>query len=121
MNLSTKQKQTHRYREQTCGCEEGGGGRDGSGVCGQQMQTIIYRMHKQQGPTVQHRNYIQYPIINHNGKEYVCVYIYITESLCHTPETNTTLKINYRDFPGGPVVKTALSMQGHRFDPWSGK
>ena len=22
MNLSTKQKQTHRYREQTCGCQE---------------------------------------------------------------------------------------------------
>ena len=29
MNLSTKQKQTHRHREQICGCEEGGGwGRD---------------------------------------------------------------------------------------------
>ena len=24
MNLSTKQKQTHRYREQTCGCQGGG-------------------------------------------------------------------------------------------------
>ena len=24
MNLSTKQKQTHRHREQTCGCREGG-------------------------------------------------------------------------------------------------
>ena len=32
-------------------------------------------------------NYIQYPIINHNGKEY----IYITETLCCTPETNTAL------------------------------
>ena len=33
-------------------------------------------------------NYIQYPVINHNGKEYekiyMCVYMYlcITESLC---------------------------------------
>ena len=29
MNLSTKQKQTHRHREQTGGCQEGGscGGR----------------------------------------------------------------------------------------------
>ena len=28
MNISLKQKQTHRYREQTCGCqgEEGWGG-----------------------------------------------------------------------------------------------
>ena len=24
MNLSTKQKHTHRYREQTYGCQEGG-------------------------------------------------------------------------------------------------
>jgi len=44
-------------------------------------------------------NYIQYPVINHNGKQYekecVCVYIYIyikmTESLCCTPEINTAL------------------------------
>ena len=32
-------------------------------------------------------NYIQYTVINYNGKEYekegVCVYIYITESLCY--------------------------------------
>ena len=26
MNLSTKQKQTHRHREQTCGCQGGVGG-----------------------------------------------------------------------------------------------
>ena len=26
MNLSTKQKPTHRHREQTCGCQEGWGG-----------------------------------------------------------------------------------------------
>ena len=30
-------------------------GQDGLGIWGQQMQTIIYRMDKQQGPTVQHR------------------------------------------------------------------
>ena len=53
MNLSTEQKQTHRHKEQTCGCRrEGGQGRDGLGVWGQQMQTIIYRMDKQQGPMV---------------------------------------------------------------------
>ena len=33
----------------------GPGGRDGVGVWGLQMQTIIYIMDKQQGPTVQHR------------------------------------------------------------------
>ena len=36
MNLSMKQKQTHRHREQTCGCQGWGGGID------QEMQTIIY-------------------------------------------------------------------------------
>ena len=28
MNLSTKQEQTHRHREQTCGCQREGGGMD---------------------------------------------------------------------------------------------
>ena len=38
-------------------------------------------------------NYIQYPMINHNGKEYRKEYIYIctTESLCCTAVINTTL------------------------------
>ena len=38
-------------------------------------------------------NYIQYPVINHNGREYEAEYIClcITESLCCAPETNTTL------------------------------
>ena len=46
-------------------------------------------------------NYIQYPVINHNGKEYekdyiyiymcVCVCVCVTESLCCTAEINTTL------------------------------
>ena len=46
MNISTKQKQTHR--EQTHACL--GGGRkkqDGAGVWGWQVQTIILRMDKQ--------------------------------------------------------------------------
>ena len=37
-------------------------------------------------------NYIQYPVINHNVKEYrKRIYIYITESLFYTAEINTTL------------------------------
>ena len=54
MNLFMKQKQTHRHREQTCGCQGGGiWGRDGLGVWDQQIQTTTYRMDKQQGPTAQ--------------------------------------------------------------------
>ena len=42
MNSSTDQKQTHRHREQTFGCQGGiGSRRDGLGVWDQQMQTII--------------------------------------------------------------------------------
>ena len=45
-------------------------------------------------------NYIQYPVINHNGKE--------CEKEC-------------RDFPGGAVVKNPhFHYKGHRFDPWLG-
>ena len=47
MHLSMKQKQDHRYREQTCGCQ-GGGNWEG---WDQNMQTMICGMYKQ-GPTV---------------------------------------------------------------------
>ena len=48
MNLSTKQKQNHGHREQTCGCQGG----VWEGIWDYQIQTIIYRMDKQQGPTI---------------------------------------------------------------------
>ena len=35
----------------------------------------IYRMDKQQGPKYSTGNYIQYPLIEHNGNEYEKVYI----------------------------------------------
>ena len=71
MHLSTKQKQTHRHREQTCGCQGGGGrgGRDwefGISRCKLlytewiENKVLLYRT----------GTYIQYPMINHNGKEY---------------------------------------------------
>ena len=42
------------------------------------MQTIIYRMDKQQGPMYSTGTCIQYPVINHNGKEYEkeCIHVY---------------------------------------------
>ena len=54
MNLSMKQKQNHIHREQTGSCQ-GGWEMDGLGVWDQQMQTGIYRMDTQQGPTIQPR------------------------------------------------------------------
>ena len=80
MNLSTEQKQTHRHGEKTCGCQEGAEREwDGLGVWGQEMQTIIFRMDKQQGPTVYStENYIQSSGIEHDGKYYFLkMYIYI--------------------------------------------
>ena len=67
-NLSMKQKQTHRHRKQTCqGTEEG---RDGLGVWGEQMQTIYREQINNKVLLYSTGNYIQYPMINHNGKEY---------------------------------------------------
>ena len=51
MNLSTKQKQTHRHREQTCGCQRGDGeGRTKS--VGLADTNYYYKIDKQQGCTV---------------------------------------------------------------------
>ena len=98
MNLSMKQKQTHRHRKQTC-CSWGWGGGHGEWVgidweFGISRCKLLYIGWIKQGPTVYSTgNYIQYPMINHNGKEYEKEYISIciTKSLCSTPETNATL------------------------------
>ena len=86
MTLSTKQKQTHRLREQTCGCQ--GGRMDWEfGVSRCKLLDIEWINNKVLLYST--GNYIQYPVINQNGKEYekecvcvcvcmcVCVYIYI--------------------------------------------
>ena len=51
MYLPIKQKQTHSHREQTCACRKEVDGKDGLGVWGYQMQTIIHRIDKLQGLT----------------------------------------------------------------------
>ena len=46
-------KQTHKQREQTCGCQEGEGiSEKWSGSLGLANKSITYRMNKQQGPTI---------------------------------------------------------------------
>ena len=88
MNLSTKQKQTHRHREQW-----GGGGEGWSGSLG--LADANYYIEWINNKVLLHStgNYIQYPVINHNGKEREkeCVYRYISESPGCTVEINTTL------------------------------
>ena len=57
------------------------------------MQTITFRMDKQPGPNVQHRELCSIscdkPIMEKNIKNNV--YMCITESLCCTAEIDTTL------------------------------
>ena len=60
MNLFTKQKQTLRHRKQSYSYQRGRG-RDKLGVWDLQIQTTIYKIDKQQGPTVQHRELYSVP------------------------------------------------------------
>ena len=53
MNLFTKQKQTHRHRKEIYDYqEEMGWERDKLGVWDQQIQSTIYKIDGQRGPTV---------------------------------------------------------------------
>ena len=84
MNLSMKQKQTHRHREQTCGCQGRGWGCWG----GKDWEFGVSRCKPLYTEWINNKvllystgNYIQYPVINHREKEFlkecVCIYIYI--------------------------------------------
>ena len=80
MNLSTKQKQTHRHREQTCGCQGGGGqGRKDWEFGISRCKLLYIGWINNKVLLYSTGNYIQYPVINHNGKEYlkknICVYL----------------------------------------------
>ena len=90
--LSMKQKQTYRHRGQTCGCQ--GGGWVGEGCTGSLgLADANYYIQNEINKFLLYStgNYIQYPVITYNGKEYEKEYIYINESLFRTPETNKTL------------------------------
>ena len=85
MSLSMKQKQTHRPREQTCGCQgEGAGVSRCELFCIEWINKVLLYSTE---------NCIQYPGINQNGEEYIkkIMYICITESLCCTAIMNRTL------------------------------
>ena len=78
-NLSMKHKQTHRCRDQICGCQGGGGGGRGMdwefGVNRSKLlytEWINYKVLPYSTGSC-----IQYPVINHNQKEYEKEYIYM--------------------------------------------
>ena len=71
--------------------------RDSPGVWDGCVPTAIFKMENQQGPTVQPGEPCSRLCNNVNGKiiwKNIYTYICLTESLCCTPETNTTLLIN---------------------------
>ena len=83
MNLSVKQKQNHRHREQTGGCQGGGG------WGGMEWEAMVSRCKLLYREWINNKvllhsteNYVQYPMINHNGKEYkkknvyICIYMF---------------------------------------------
>ena len=68
MNISTKQKQTHRHREQICGCQGGEVWRREFGVSRCKLVCMEWMGNK--ALLYSTMNYIQCPVMNHNGKEY---------------------------------------------------
>ena len=75
MNLSMKQKETHRYREQTCGCH--GRGKLGERWIGRGFIRckLLHREQINNKVLLYIGNYIPYPMINHNGND-TCIYMY---------------------------------------------
>ena len=79
MHISTKQKQTHGHREQTCGCH----GREGIGR-GKDWEFGISRCKLLYIEWINNKvllystgNYIQDLVVTYNGKESEKVYIYV--------------------------------------------
>ena len=72
MNLSMKQKQTHKHRKQTGHCPKGGRVREVKdwefGISRRKLLYIGWIKNKVLLYST--GNYIQYPVANHNGKEY---------------------------------------------------
>ena len=93
MNLFTVQKQTHRQREETCGCQGGGGGIGVDREFGVSRCKLLHLERKNDKVLLYStENYIQSPgqtmSKNNIPKN---IYIGITESLCCRAEINTTL------------------------------
>ena len=80
------------HPEQTCGFEAGagGGGMDWEFGMSRCKLLSIERINNKV-LLYSTGNYSQYPVINHNGKEYERECIYVFELLCYTAEINITL------------------------------
>ena len=73
-------------------------GGDRLGVGDWHVYTAIFKIHNQQGPTIEPRELCSIFCNNLNRKRIrkrIDTYMCIAESLCCTPETSTPLLINY--------------------------
>ena len=95
MNIPTKEKQTHRHRKQTYGCQGGEGRRGVDWEFGISRCKLLYiEWINNRVLLYSIAKYNQYPVIlemEKNMKKNIYIYVYITESLCSTAEINTTL------------------------------
>ena len=93
-NDSFYRKENHGHGEQTCGCQGGGSGIDWE--FGVEMQTIAFGMDEHWDPAVQRWELY---LVTCDGtwwrimgeKEYICVCMCMTGSLCCTVEIDRTL------------------------------
>ena len=80
VNLSTKQKQTHRQRTHLW-LPRGGSGEGVDWECGINRYRMDKPLHigwiNNKVLLYSTGSYIQYPVINHNGKEYEKEYMYV--------------------------------------------
>ena len=76
-HTSSEQKQTHRHGEQTCCCWWGGGWLDWEfGIS--KVKLLYMEWINNKVLLYSTGNYIQYPVTNHNGKEYLKrMYVYV--------------------------------------------
>ena len=70
----------YKWRVLACGCQEGGGERGMDWEFGISRYKLLYIGWINKVLLYSTGNYIQYPIINHNGKEYEKEYMYIHNS-----------------------------------------
>ena len=92
MNLSMKHKQTHRHTEQTCGCQGGEEVGERWTEFGVNRCKLLYiEFISSKFLLCSPGNFIQYPVINHNGKNTKNLCLCTSESLCYISEINTAL------------------------------
>ena len=107
MNLSMKQKQTHRNGKQICGCqEEEEMGRE-FGISRCKLLYIGWINNKVQQHNTE--NYIKYTVMNHN-ENYIYTYIYVCITKC------LLVAQSHLTTPWTVACQTPLSMEFSRQD-----